>query len=96
MNLRLSARARREARRIDERWRAHADHRQLFVDELDAALEHVLADPTIGAPYDAATMEPVRRVRLPKTDYFVYYTVQPAEVVVLALWSARRGRQPKL
>lgn len=96
MKLRLSARARREASRIDERWRTHADHRQLFVDELDAVLEQVRRDPSLGTPYDAATNEFVRRARLPKTDYFVYYTVEPDAVFVVAVWSARRGRQPKL
>jgi plasmid stabilization system protein ParE len=53
-------------------------------------------DPSIGARYDAALSHAVRRARLPKTDYFVYYTVLLDEVFVLAVWSARRGRQPKL
>ncbi len=96
MNLRISARARREARRIDERWRAQADRRQLFVEEFEVALTQIRAEPNTGTPYDAATSVSVRRTRLPKTDYFVYYTVQAEEIVVLALWSARRGRQPKL
>ena len=91
MNLRISARARREARRIDERWRAQADRRQLFVEEFEVALTQIRAEPNIGTPYDAAASVPVRRTRLPKTDYFVYYTVQAEEIVLLALWSARRG-----
>jgi len=34
--------------------------------------------------------------RLPKTDYFVDCTVAPDELFVVCVWSARRGRQPKL
>ena len=96
MKLRFSARARREASRVDERWRANADYRELFVDELDALLERLRRDPSLGAPYEAPLTEPVRRARLPKTDYFVYYTVGPDELFVVSVWSARRGRQPKL
>ena len=52
MKLRFSARARREASRVDERWRANADYRELFVDELDAPLERLRRDPSLGARYD--------------------------------------------
>jgi plasmid stabilization system protein ParE len=96
VTVRFSARARREASRIDERWRIHAEHRQLFVEELATAIEQIRHEPKIGTPYDAATRHAVRRVRLPKTDYFVYYTADAGGAFVVAVWSARRGRQPRL
>lgn len=55
MKIRLSARARREVRRIDENWRRVADYTGLFVDELEAMLQRLAQHPNLGTPYDAAT-----------------------------------------
>ena len=96
MKTRLSARARREVLRIDEHWRSVADHRTLFVEELEALLTRLARDRSLGVPYDAATEERVWRTRLVKSQYYVYYTRNLDEVVVVSVWSAFRRRQPKL
>ena len=83
-------------RRIDEHWRGAADHKALFVDELEAKLNKLGQDPNLGVRYDSATEERVLRTRLEKSQYFVYYALNVDEVIVLSVWSALRRRQPKL
>ena len=53
MNVRLSARARREVLRIDENWRAVADHKDLFADGLAAKLAKLEDAPNLGQIYEA-------------------------------------------
>ena len=96
MKARLSARARREVLRIDENWRTRADHKTLFVDELEAMLTKLGRDSNLGTRYDALTRERILRTRLRRSQYYVYYTMNDDEVVVLSVWSALRGQQPRL
>jgi len=47
--------------------------------------------------YEAARFEaPVRRILMPKTERHVYHARLGDEVVILAVWGARRRRGPKL
>jgi plasmid stabilization system protein ParE len=98
MNLRLTPRALLEAKRLKTWWRKNRPAApDLFEEELDAALERIVAVPGIGAAYDREDLEvPVRRVLLPKTKNHVYYAATPGEIVVLSVWGAPRGRGPKL
>jgi plasmid stabilization system protein ParE len=96
VNVRLSARARREVTRIDENWRSAADHKNLFADELEAKLAKLADAPNLGPIYDAGTPERIFRTRLERSQYFVYYTHSGDDIVVLSVWSALRGRQPRL
>ena len=43
-----------------------------------------------------ARVQGIRRIYLPKVAYHLYYTFDDDEVLVRALWGARRGRGPVL
>ena len=40
--------------------------------------------------------EGVRYVRMPRTEYKMYYVMGENEVVILTIWGSRRRRGPKL
>jgi hypothetical protein len=84
--LTLSPRAIREAERCARWWREHRPAaRQLFEEELRRALEQI------------RSAREYRRVLMTETRYHVYYRVSgPDEVRVFAVWSAVRGRGPRL
>lgn len=68
-----------------------------MIRELLHVLELLEGNPNLGAPYDAKHFEePVRRVLMKKTDRHVYDGHLGDEVIILAVWGARRGRGPKL
>jgi plasmid stabilization system protein ParE len=98
MNLRLTPRALREAKRINTWWRRNRlAARDRFEDELEEALERIVATPTLGTLYERASLDvPVLRVLLPKTENHVYYAVEATLIVVLSVWGAPRKQGPKL
>lgn len=50
--------------------------------------------PTLGAPAKSERAIGVRRVRLRKTRYHVYYRLREETLEVLAVWHAARGSDP--
>lgn len=98
MKIRVSSRAQREADRHDAWWRANRPGApDLLIRELLHVLELLEGNPNLGAPYDAKHFEaPVRRVLMKKTERHVYYGHLGDELIILAVWGARRGRGPKL
>ncbi len=97
MNYRFAGRARLEIERHDTWWR---DNRpaapSLFLQELIAAVEHVVNHPQLGKIYQDAKHAGVRYVILPRTQRKLYYVVRNDEVVFVAVWGGRRKRGPKL
>lgn len=99
MTLTLSPRAIREAERCARWWYEHRPAaRQLFEEELRAALEQIRSAPNLGSAFKSRKSErEYRRVLMPETRYHVYYrVVGPERVRVVAVWSAVRGRGPRL
>ena len=90
MKLALAPRAVREAERCAGWWREHRPAaRALFDDELRAA--------QLGSVYEAAGGLEYRRRLMPETRHHVYYRVVGPDLVrILAVWSAVRGRGPRL
>lgn len=79
------------------RWRRHRTATpDLFVDELEAAFALIGSAPNIGHPYRRSPVGGTRRVFLAGTRYHVYYALLGDQVVVLAVWHARRGSGPPL
>jgi plasmid stabilization system protein ParE len=70
----------------------------LFARELAHALALLADTPDIGLRYRPARIPGLRRLFLPATRYHLYYVHDTAksEVMVLAIWSATRGRRPPL
>jgi plasmid stabilization system protein ParE len=56
----------------------------------------VASTPEMGRRYLAAGIPGLRRVLLRATRYHVYYVSDGDLVTVLAVWSAVRGRSPRL
>ncbi|WP_437837962.1 type II toxin-antitoxin system RelE/ParE family toxin [Sorangium sp. So ce1153] len=69
---------------------------RLFREELAEALALLRTAPMAGAPYPHRKLRDVRRIVLQKTRYYLYYVVGADGVTVLAVWSALRGRAPRL
>ena len=71
---------------------------ELFREELLGAFDMLSNAPDIGRPYRRLKIPGLRRFLLPRTRYHVYYVheVEPNRIIILAVWSAVRGRAPKL
>lgn len=96
MKIRFSARARREANRINSWWIENRPSApELFTEELGHALELVSLNPGLGTIYES-TYGVVRRVLLPRTRYHMYYAREQSEIVLISIWGAQRKRGPKL
>jgi plasmid stabilization system protein ParE len=92
----LSEEAEEQVRDIDVWWREHRRAApDLFTDELDSALLALGEMPTLGTIY-RASRRTVRRLLLRRTHYHLYFVQEGERVYVLAVWSAFRGRGPKL
>ena len=95
MKVELSAEAEAQVQEIDAWWR---EHRQaaldLFADELEQALLAFAGTPALGTRY--APKPNVRRLLLRRTHYHLYFVEEPTRVYVVAVWSAFRGRGPRL
>jgi len=92
----LSEQADDQVGKIDTWWRANRPAApELFADELEAALTALDDTPTLGTRYEAG-VEGIRRVLLPRTHYHLYFLKEPDRLYVVAVWSAFRGRGPRL
>ena len=97
MKIRLTPRALWETERKQTWWRANRPAaRDLFDDEIDAALRQIRAMPSVGALYPSSFGTVVRRLLLPRTRNHVYYAAYEGEIVVLSVWGAPRGSGPKV
>jgi hypothetical protein len=52
--------------------------------------------PGAGTPYAAAGIPGLRRLYLRRIDCHVYYSFDARNVIVRAVWGARRERHPPL
>jgi plasmid stabilization system protein ParE len=91
----LSEEAQGQAQRIDTWWRENRRAApDLFTDELDQVLRALRDTPTLGVRYEPKGE--IRRLLLKRTHYHLYLVEEPERVHVLAVWSAFRGRGPRL
>jgi len=91
----LSEEARAQVEQIDAWWRENRRAApNLFSDELEQALLSLEDTPTLGVRY--APRPNVRRLLLRRTHYHLYVIEETATVYVIAVWSAFRGRGPRL
>ncbi len=76
-------------------WLTNRDDQELFASEIEDALQLLALMPGLGTPYDYAPILHLRRFYLPKLTCHLYYTFDDDEVVVRALWGARREHGPQ-
>ncbi len=82
---------------IDAWWRLNRPKApDLFLDELADTFALIDSAPQLGRPWTSTEVPGLRRVVMRATRYHVYYRQDDDDVVVLAVWSAVRGRGPLL
>lgn len=77
-------------------WVENLDYPDVFVSELAEAIRVLELLPGIGTAYLDADVPGLRRLYLRKLTAHLYYTFDDDQVVVRALWGARRGHGPDL
>jgi plasmid stabilization system protein ParE len=75
-------------------WRENRDYQELFRSELDLAVRLIAVMPGAGSDYTPAGIPGLRRLYLRRISCHLYYTFDDHEVIVHALWGARRERGP--
>ena len=86
----IAGRARSAVVRIQAWWKENRTAAPaLFLEEFTHALELLENNPSVGQPWSSDKVSGVRRWRLPKTHYHVYYVVDVVrlEVTVRMVWS---------
>ncbi|WP_422723945.1 type II toxin-antitoxin system RelE/ParE family toxin [Hyalangium rubrum] len=101
MTLRVffTPRAQAQALEAAEWWRIHRPTApELLEAELTTALRLLAELPELGRRYPHPRVTGVRRLLMPRTRYHLYYAhdAEEAAVLILAVWSAVRGRGPAL
>ncbi|MGH2437653.1 MAG: hypothetical protein ACRDFA_11760 [bacterium] len=76
-------------------WLENREHTEVFAEELEQALKIVAILPGAGTVYVRSPVPGVRRVYLRRVALHLYYTFDDSEVIVRALWGARRERGPQ-
>jgi plasmid stabilization system protein ParE len=92
----FTATARKHVDREHAWWREHRDYTDVFATELEAAIQLLTVLPGAGTPYPRSPIPGVRRIYLGKIACHLYYTFDEDQVIVRALWGARRERGPEL
>lgn len=88
--------ARRHVRREKDWWFENRAGAELVASELEAAVQIVALLPGAGTLYEKGGIPGLRRLYLPKIVCHIYYTFSDDEVMVRALWGARRRHGPRL
>ena len=98
MRVKLSRRAERAVKRIDGRWRASADHPDVFLLEMQEAVKFLETVTSPGTPCPTSKHPGLKRILLAKSKCHVYFeTNQSKELLdVLTVWDGRRERPPTL
>ena len=94
--IRFTTTAQGHVRRETAWWLANRDHVDVFAEELEQAIKIVATLPGAGIPYAQSPVPGVRRVYLRKAAAHLYYTFDEDEVIIRALWGARREHGPRL
>ena len=77
-------------------WVGNRDHQDLFTTELENAVQILALLPGAGTAYPYADVTDLRRLYLRKLACHLYYTFDDDNVIVRALWGARREHGPLL
>lgn len=78
-------------------WRANRPAgTDLFDRELDAAVAALSGSAHSFPVYQVSIDGEIRRVLLPRCRYALYFSIEPAHVLVVAVWHTSRGRRPPL
>jgi plasmid stabilization system protein ParE len=98
LRVEITRRAADQIREAVSWWREHrAAAPELLEGELARALELATRAPLVAAVFsETVAGHVVRRLRLPRTRYAIYFTYAADLVTVHALWHGARGEGPPL
>ena len=94
--VRFTATARRHVTREHTWWLENRDYRELFATEVEQAVRVLAVLPGAGTPYIHTKVAGLRRLFIRTLGCHLYYTFDDHQVIVRALWGARRERGPAL
>lgn len=94
--VRFTATARDQVRREKSWWIENRIHSEIFAAELEEALRILAVLPGAGTPYDHADVADLRRIYLRRIACHIYYTFDAREVIIRAIWGARREHGPSI
>jgi plasmid stabilization system protein ParE len=75
-------------------WLENREHPALFANELDKAIEILALLPGAGTLYAQSGAPDLRRLYVRKLGCHLYYTFDADDVIIRAMWGARRERGP--
>jgi len=93
----ITPRAEQQGRRAREWWRENRSAApKLFEQEFADVVRLLAEQPDAGHCFPRPRFPEMRRLLMLKTRYLVFYEFQPhkSRVLILAIWSAVRGRLP--
>ena len=93
--LRFTATAQRHVHREKAWWIENRIHQDVFVAEFEEALRVLAILPGAGTGYPQGGVAGLRRLYVQKVACHLYYTFDDRDVIVRALWGARRQRGPR-
>lgn len=97
LGVRIKPRAQREIERAAQWW---AENRLAAPGavrkDVEAALALLIEEPGIGARVEMPRFDVIRRLYLPRINYFIYYRVRSTYLEVVAFWHSRRETGPSL
>lgn len=96
MRVELTPDAREQVLEAARWWRANRDSAELFETELTTALDLLAFEPPLAQVVGTIEGKEVRKVRLPRTAYTLYFTIDDDVVTVHALWHGARGSDPPM
>ena len=99
MNVKFTPRGDLRAQRAVAWWRKNRPHTsELLTEELSQAVKDLETIPHFGTPHPTARRPRLMRLMLEKTKCHVYFEVddKKAEIRILMIWGAPRGREPNL
>jgi len=94
--VRFTATAREHVQKLEHWWQENSPRPEILAKDLQEALDLLSAFPGIGSPYKLSPLPGVRRLYLERLMSHLYYTADDRELIVRALWHARRGSGPDL
>ena len=94
--VRFTATAQRHVRREKAWWLKNRIHQDVFVSEFEEAIRVLAILPGAGTAYPQGGIVGLRRLYIRKVACHLYYTFDESDVIVRALWGARRRRGPRL
>jgi hypothetical protein len=86
--------ARRHVLQERDWWVTNREHVDAFTSDLDRAINLIATLPGVGSIYQR--VPGMRRVFMERIGIHIYFTFDGENVIVRAVWGARRRRGPRL